>query len=124
MLYPSDRDQPTSVEWLLKPLQQTDLGYCADVVAGERKLLRMFYVNIRYLCKEFVSPNTCLYIYNKKCSSTIGNCRQANGDNRHIVPDVPAGLGRDIRDMPIVCARTHPDANKHARHIPMYRPVH
>ena len=26
--------------------------------------------------------------------------------------------------MPIACARTHPDANKHARHIPMYQPVH
>ena len=26
--------------------------------------------------------------------------------------------------MPITCARTHPDANKHARYIPMYRPVH
>ena len=25
-------------------------------------------------------------------------------------------FGRDIRDMPIACARTHPDANKHARH--------
>ena len=41
-----------------------------------------------------------------------------------LVPNVPIGLGRDIRDMPIACARTHPDANKHARHIPMYRPVH
>ena len=37
---------------------------------------------------------------------------------------MPIGLGRDIRDMPIACARTRPDANKHARHIPMYRPVH
>ena len=60
----------------------------------------------------------------QKCSWAIGNCRQANGDNRHLVPDMPIGLGRDIRDMPIACARTRPDANKHARHIPMYRPVH
>ena len=49
---------------------------------------------------------------------------QAKGDYHHLVPDVPAGLGRDIRDMPISCARTHPDANKHTRRIPMYRPVH
>ena len=69
------------------------------------------------LWKEWISPNSYLCIYNK-------NCRQANGDNRHIVPDVPTGLDRDIRDMPIACARTHPDANKHARYIPMYRPVH
>ena len=69
------------------------------------------------LCKEWLSPNSYLCIYNK-------NCRQANGDNRHIVPDVPTGLDRDIWDMPIASACTHPDANKHARHIPMYRPVH
>ena len=69
------------------------------------------------LCKEWISLNSFLCIYNK-------NCHQANGDNRHLVPNVPIGLGRDIRDMPIACARTHPDANKHARHIPMYRPVH
>ena len=69
------------------------------------------------LGKEWISPNSFLYIYNK-------NCHQANGDNRHLVPDVPIGLGRDIRDMPIACARTQPDANKNARHIPMYRPVH
>ena len=69
------------------------------------------------LRKEWISPNSFLCIYNKIC-------HQANGDNRHLVPDVPIGLGRDIRDMPIACARTHPDANKHARHIPMYRPVH
>ena len=69
------------------------------------------------LSKEWISPNSYLCIYNK-------NCHQANGDDRHLVPDVPIGLGRDIRDMPIACARTHPDANKHARHIPMYRPVH
>ena len=67
------------------------------------------------LDKEWIYPNSFLCIYNK-------NCHQANGDNRHLVPDVPIGLGRDIRDMPIACARTHPDANKHAR--PMYRPVH
>ena len=69
------------------------------------------------LCKEWISPNSYLCIYNK-------SCRQANGDNRHLVPDVPTGSGGDIRDMPIVCARTHPDTNKHTRHIPMYRPVH
>ena len=69
------------------------------------------------LCKGWISPKSYLCIYNK-------NCRQANGDNRHLVPDVPTGLDRDIRDMPIACARTHTDANKHARHIPMYRPVH
>ena len=69
------------------------------------------------LCKEGISPNSYLCIYSK-------NCRQANCDNRHIVPNVPTGLDRDIRDMPIACARTHPDANKHTRHIPMYRPVH
>ena len=69
------------------------------------------------LSKEWISPNSFLCIYNK-------NCHQANGDNRHLVPDLPIGLGRDIRDMPIACARTHPDANKHARHIPMYQPVH
>ena len=69
------------------------------------------------LCKEWISLNSFLCIYYK-------NCHQANGDNRHLVPNVPIGLGRDIRDMPIACARTHPDANKHARHIPMYRPVH
>ena len=69
------------------------------------------------LCKALISPNSYLCIYNK-------NCRQANGDIRHIVPDVPTGLDRDIRDMPIACARTHPDANKHARHIPMYRPAY
>ena len=69
------------------------------------------------LCTEWISPNSCLCIYNK-------NCRHANGDNRHFVPDVPTGLDRDIRDMPIACARTHPDANKHARHIPMCRPAH
>ena len=67
---------------------------------------------------------TQIYIYNKKCSYAIGNCRQANCDNRHLIPDVPTSLGRDIRDMPIACAHTHPDANKRARHIPMYRPVH
>ena len=76
------------------------------------------------LCKELISPNSYLCIYNKKCRWAIGNCRQANGDNRHLVPDVPIGLGRDIRDMPMACARTHPDANKHARYIPMYQPVH
>ena len=69
------------------------------------------------LCKEWKSLNSFLCIYNK-------NCHQTNGDNRLLVPNVPIGLGRDIRDMPIPCARTHPDANKHARHIPMYRPVH
>ena len=69
------------------------------------------------LCKEWISLNSFLCIFNK-------NCHQANGDNRHLVPNVPIGLGRDIRDMPIACPRTHPDANKHARHIPMYRPVH
>ena len=69
------------------------------------------------LCKECISPNSYLCIYNN-------SCRQANGDNRHLVLDVPTGLDRDIRDMPIACALTHPDANKHARHIPMYRPVH
>ena len=69
------------------------------------------------LCKEWISPNSFLCIYDK-------NCHQTNGDNRHLVPDVPISLGRDIRDMPIACARTHPDANKRTRHIPMYRPVH
>ena len=69
------------------------------------------------LYKEWICPNSYLYIYNK-------DCRQANGDNRHLVSDVPTGLDRDIRDMPIACARTHPDANKHARHIPMHRSVH
>ena len=68
------------------------------------------------LRKEWISPNSFLCIHNK-------NCRQANGDNRHIVPGVPTGLDRDIRAMPIACARTHPDANKHDRHIPMYRPA-
>ena len=68
------------------------------------------------LCKKWISLNSFLCIYNK-------NCHQANGDNRHLVPNVPICLGRDIRDMPIACARTHPDANKHARHIPMYRPM-
>ena len=69
------------------------------------------------LCKEWISPNSYLCIYNK-------NCRQANGDNRQIVPDVPTGLDQDIRYKPIACARTHPDANKHTRHIPMHQPVH
>ena len=69
------------------------------------------------LCKEWISFNSFLCIYNK-------NCHQANGDNRHLVPNVPRGLDQDIRDMPIACARTHPHSNKHARHIPMYRPVH
>ena len=69
------------------------------------------------LCQEWISPNSFLCIYNK-------NCHRANGDNRHLVPDVPIALGRDIRDMSIACARSHPDANKHTRHIPMYRPVH
>ena len=69
------------------------------------------------LCKEWISSNSFLCIYNK-------NCDQANGNNRHLVPDAPIGLGRDIRDMPIACARTHPNADKHTRHIPMYRPVH
>ena len=76
----------------------------------------IFFVITRYcfaFCKEWISPNSYLWIYNK-------NCRQANGDNRHLVPDVPTGLDRDIRDMPIACARTHPDANKHARHIPVH----
>ena len=79
-----------------------------------------FLLIMRYcftLCKAWISPNSYLCIYNK-------NCRQANGDIRHIVPDVPTGLDRDIRDMPIACARTHPDPNKHARHIPMYRSAH
>ena len=69
------------------------------------------------LCRKWISLNVYLCIYNE-------NCHQANGDMRHIVPNVPTGLDRDIRDMPIACARTHPDANKHVRHIPMYRPVH
>ena len=70
------------------------------------------------------NPKLIFMYLQQKCSWAIGNCRQANGDNRHLVPDMPIGLGRDIRDMPIACARTRPDANKHARHIPMYRPVH
>ena len=48
------------------------------------------------LCKEWKSLNSFLCIYNK-------NYHQANGDNRHLVPNVPIGLGRDIRDMPIPC---------------------
>ena len=71
------------------------------------------------LCKELVSPKSHLCIYNKKCSKAIGNCRHANGDNRHLAPGVPAGLGREIRDMPIASTHTHPDAHKHARHIPI-----
>ena len=50
-------------------------------------------------------------------SRAIGNFRQAKGDIRHLVPNVSIGLGRDIRDMPIACARTHPDTDKHTRHI-------
>ena len=73
------------------------------------------------LCKELVSPNSYFCIYNKKCSYAIRNCHQANGDNRHLVPGAPTGLGWDIRDMSITCTRTHPDANKHARHIPIYQ---
>ena len=67
-------------------------------------------------CRVIVSPKSCLCIY-RKFTYAIGNCRQANGDNRHLFPDVPAGLGWDFRDMPISCARTHPDADKHVRHV-------
>ena len=58
------------------------------------------------LCREWISPKSYLCIYNN-------NCRQANGDNQHIVPDVPTGLDRDIRDMPIACA--HPSRCKQTR---------
>ena len=54
--------------------------------------------------REYLQAYLC--IYNK-------NCRQANGDIRHIVPDVPTGLDRDIRDMPIGCA--HPSRCKQTR---------
>ena len=73
---------------------------------------------ILFYFAQRVNISKLIFMYLQK------NCRQANGNNRHIVPDVPTGLDRDIRDMPIACARTHPDANKHARHIPVYRPAH
>ena len=76
------------------------------------------------LRKELVSPNSYLCIYNKKCNLAIENCCQANGNNSHLVPGVPTGLGRDIRDMSIACRRTHPDANNHVWHISMYQPVY
>ena len=59
------------------------------------------------LCKEWISPNSYLCIYNK-------NCRQANGDNRHIVPDVLTGLDRDIRGY-ADCMRAHPSRCKQTR---------
>ena len=104
------------------PLAQ-EIEACMSRLSGQNALRTLpwsFLLITRYcftLYKEWISPNSFLCIYNK-------NCHQANGDNRHLVPDVPIGLGRDIRDIPIACARTHPDADKHTRHIPMYRPVH
>ena len=77
-----------------------------------------------YFVQRVDTSKRIFMYFNKKCDLAIRKCHQANCDNRHLVPHVPIGLVRVIRDMPIVCVRTHPDANKHVRHTPMYRPAH
>ena len=73
------------------------------------------------LCAKIKYLQTDIFVFRTR---SVANCRQANGATAILSRVVPTGLGRDIRDMPIACVRTNTDANKHARHIPMYRPVH